>query len=204
MEPPTLIYLGDPMCSWCWGFAPVLERLSTDHPIEVMVGGLRPGPAAEVLSPRLEDFLRNEWSQIAARTDQPFDTGFLDDLGPDWIYDTELGAIAVTRMRELKPERTLEFFARIQRAFYAERVDVTRPEVFGPLAVEFDLDPGEFVDSLGTDAARKVAWADFAQARRWGVTGFPSLVARHNDRLHLLAAGYRPYEEIAAALTTFG
>ena len=23
------LYLGDPMCSWCWGFAPVLERLPT-------------------------------------------------------------------------------------------------------------------------------------------------------------------------------
>ncbi|MCH7478788.1 MAG: DsbA family protein, partial [SAR324 cluster bacterium] len=23
----TLYYFGDPMCSWCWGFKPVLEQV---------------------------------------------------------------------------------------------------------------------------------------------------------------------------------
>ena len=44
-----LIYVGDPMCSWCWGFAPEIESLADDYPIEVVVGGLRPGPSAQPL-----------------------------------------------------------------------------------------------------------------------------------------------------------
>ncbi|MDH5427723.1 MAG: DsbA family protein, partial [Nitrospirota bacterium] len=27
MMSPTLIYVADPMCSWCWGFSPVLEEI---------------------------------------------------------------------------------------------------------------------------------------------------------------------------------
>ncbi|MFQ5523922.1 MAG: DsbA family protein, partial [Acidimicrobiia bacterium] len=38
-----LIYVGDPMCSWCWGFAPEIEDLADEYPVEVVVGGLRPG-----------------------------------------------------------------------------------------------------------------------------------------------------------------
>ena len=42
------VYVGDPMCSWCWGFAPVLERMQEvyDVPLRVVVGGLRPGSEA--------------------------------------------------------------------------------------------------------------------------------------------------------------
>ena len=38
------IYVGDPMCSWCWGFAPVLERMTEVYeiPIRVVVGGISP------------------------------------------------------------------------------------------------------------------------------------------------------------------
>lgn len=35
LEPRTqiaveFVYVGDPMCSWCWGFAPALEKLDPD------------------------------------------------------------------------------------------------------------------------------------------------------------------------------
>ena len=41
-----LIYVMDPMCSWCWGFAPVLQGLAeqaAEHgvPLVLRVGGLR-------------------------------------------------------------------------------------------------------------------------------------------------------------------
>ena len=42
----TLYYFGDPMCSWCWGFRPVLEQVDLEYPelkrVTVM-GGLRGG-----------------------------------------------------------------------------------------------------------------------------------------------------------------
>src|SRR4051812_50036772 len=47
MAGPHLIYFVDPMCSWCWGFAPVIEairqRFGDALPIRLIVGGLRPG-----------------------------------------------------------------------------------------------------------------------------------------------------------------
>ena len=47
--PPTphLLYIADPMCSWCYGFAPVIEAIAAHFgerlPVRIMVGGLRAG-----------------------------------------------------------------------------------------------------------------------------------------------------------------
>jgi len=199
---PGLVYVGDPMCSWCWGFAPVIDRIASNHGlgIDVVVGGLRPGPAAQPLNERMEEFLRREWAMIAQRTGQPFDVAILEDLGSSWSYDTETPAMAVVEMRRQSPNETWRLFGRLQRAFYAERIDVTDPGVYPELVGGFDVDPAEFVDRLAADDVKKRAWADFAQARRWGITGFPTLLLRQGGRLHLLAAGYRPVEDIEAGL----
>lgn len=106
-----LIYVGDPMCSWCWGFAPVLEevRERSGLAIDTVVGGLRPGPAAQPLSERLAGFLRREWASIGDRTGQEFDPGVIEELGDDWLYDSELPAMAVVEMRRRSGE-VLDFF----------------------------------------------------------------------------------------------
>ena len=42
-----MIYVADPMCSWCYAFAPVIvalaERLEARLPLRLMLGGLRAG-----------------------------------------------------------------------------------------------------------------------------------------------------------------
>ena len=57
VETDRIIYIGDPMCSWCWGIAPELDRLQawTTLPFDVVVGGLRPGPSAERMRPSMLD-----------------------------------------------------------------------------------------------------------------------------------------------------
>ncbi len=184
-----LIYVGDPMCSWCWGFAPEIEALAAEHPVEVVVGGLRPGPSAQALDDRMADFLRHHWVEIAERTGQPFDTTFLDRRD-GWVYDTEPAAVAVTQFRELDEPHTLDYFTSVQHAFYAEGQDVTDYSVLAELARPFGV-TDDFEDRLRTEKARKVAWADFSRARNWGIAGFPTLVGELGDgRLALLARGW--------------
>ncbi len=40
-----LIFVLDPMCSWCWGFAPVIEQLretqADNYNFSLVMGGLR-------------------------------------------------------------------------------------------------------------------------------------------------------------------
>ncbi|MGH8947174.1 MAG: DsbA family protein [Acidimicrobiia bacterium] len=185
-----LVYVGDPMCSWCWGFAPEIESLAADHPVEVVVGGLRPGPMARELDDDMARVLRKHWVEVGNHTGQPFDTSFLERRD-GWVYDTEPAAIAVTRFRQMRPMGTLGYFTTVQKAFYADGEDVTDFSVLADLAAGFEVDREVFAASLEGDQASQLAWEDFARARNWGITGFPTLVGELVDgRLALLARGW--------------
>lgn len=199
-----LIYVGDPMCSWCWGFAPEIESLADEIPVEVVVGGLRPGPMAQPLDDRMAGFLASHWLEIAERTGQPFDTEFLDRRD-DWLYDTEPAAIAVTQMREMNEPATLDYFTDIQMAFYGKGEDVTDFETLTQLAEGHDVDSGAFGEALPTEQAKKRAWSDFSRARNWGISGFPTLVGSLADgRLALLARGWTTADTIRERIRSVG
>ncbi len=196
-----LIYVADPMCSWCWGFAPSIEAVAqhhTDLPIRVVMGGLRPGAAAEPLTEGMRNYLRRAWTAVGERSGQPFDHSFLER--ENWTYDTEQAAIAVAAMRQVDESQTLPFLTRVQRAFYAEGVDVTDPGVYPALVDEFPVDDGDFLAAMRSDATRKLTWGDFSLSRQWGISGFPALLARQDDEASYLTAGWASPHDTDAAL----
>lgn len=202
MNGPTLVYVGDPMCSWCWGFAPVLERIVAAHglPLEIVVGGLRPGAAAQPLTEGFLASLLHHWGRVAAATGQPFDRDALASRGPVWRYDTEPAAAAVVTMRSLRRDAELAFFTRLQRAFYAEGADLTDPAAYRPLLAEFAVDVDTFLAAMRSNDMRQAAQADFATARGLGVTGFPTTLMRIGLRHRMIAAGYQPFEHVDQVL----
>ena len=198
-----LIYVGDPMCSWCYGFGPVIERLDErfDFPTRLIVGGLRPGPAAQLLDERMRTFLQHHWVEIGERTGQPFDLGGLDRT--NWTYDTLLPDTAAVTMRHLDSDAALPFFVRLQQAFYAEGVDVTDPAVYPDLLDGFAVDPTRFQEALESEDMQQQTYADFADARALGANGFPTLLLGADDEIFLVSRGYAPYETLEPALSTF-
>jgi putative protein-disulfide isomerase len=198
------VYVADPMCSWCWGFAPVAERMQEvyDIPLRVVVGGLRPGPEAEELDDRSAAVLRHHWDQVETASGQPFDRTFLERRD-GWRYDTEVPAIAVVAMRELNETQTLSFLARLQRAFYAEGVDITDRAVYPELVAGFDVDSEVFTGLLASGEMKKRAWSDFNESRSLGVSGFPTLLTRDGDEWAVLTRGFAPAERLLPALSDY-
>lgn len=194
------------MCSWCWGFAPVVAALDQrfEVDIDVVMGGLRPGPNAQPLDARLAGFLRNEWSKIASVTGQPFSFETLE--WTHWIYDTEVPAAAVVLAREAGLSDVLAFMAVVQDAFYAKSIDVTRPEVYEELwAYEPDtgVSAGEFVERLQHPDSRRAAYADFEHARLLGVQGFPALLFERDGNppvRRMVTYGYQPADHLVPVL----
>ncbi|MDX1510259.1 MAG: DsbA family protein [Nitriliruptorales bacterium] len=196
-----LIYIGDPMCSWCWGFAPVLDALDARYelPLRTIVGGLRPGPAAEPLGGRLRAFLQHHWEEIARLTGQPFDLSGLDR--PGWIYDTWPADLAVVAGRIIDEERVLAWFSRLQRAFYAEAADVTDHTVLVALADEFGLDG--FADVFDDPTTAEITRQDFRRSRELGISGFPSLLFRDEEIVAPVAYGYTELEGLTRTLDRY-
>jgi len=200
-QQPILWYFADPMCSWCWGFAPVIaeikHRFADRLRISLNLGGLRPGTTTPIGEQLREEILQH-WREVHQLTGQPF--RFENALPEGFIYDTEPASRAVLTMGRLQPENTLAYVAAIQAAFYTEGRDVTRAEVLGDLARAFVVDTAEFDTLFGSDILRAQTWEHFKRSRQAGVQGFPTLIWQRGKQIDTLCTGYRPWPEVKALL----
>jgi putative protein-disulfide isomerase len=204
MDGPHLIYFADPMCSWCYGFSPVIDQIRAAYgralPIRVVMGGLRPGTETP-MTPEAKREVVGHWNHVHEASGLPFDPAVLEREG--FIYDTDPAARAVVvARRQGGEELAARYLAAAQRAFYAENRDVTQGEVLGELAAEYGLDRHAFLADWATDEAKQETWRDYALSQRAGVTGFPTLVGGPNEQgvYGVVTRGYAPAEQVLAVL----
>jgi len=199
-----LVYFADPMCSWCYGFAPVVAAIEQHVrgrlPLRLVMGGLRAGQTRPMRDEDKE-YVRNAWTRVNAATGQPFDLSFFEREA--FVYDTEPACRAVVTMRALDPSRALAFMARIQTAFYAENRDVTSTEVLADLAVEEGRDRDAFVAALLSPDVRNETFRDFLMAQELGIHGFPTLIVGGARQYALVTNGYRPLDGLPEALDSW-
>jgi putative protein-disulfide isomerase len=208
----NLIYVADPMCSWCYGFARPMDALLADpreaaplH-LALVMGGLRPYTTEPMAAERIDEIL-GHWQHVTEASGQPFDTrAGIAMRQPGFIYDTEPASRATVTVRSLAPRLVWRYFKAVQHAWYALGHDVTRAEVLADLAEPLGMPRATFATAFASDAMREATARDFAQAQEWGIRGFPAVVAEHGGQLHLLSHGYTPvdsmHERIAALFNT--
>ncbi len=196
-----LIYVADPMCSWCYGFAPELERFLADKPIpsRLVMGGLWVGARVQPLTEQLKRYLRHAWGNVGAMSGQPFTYDILE-WSEEWVYDTEPACRAVVTMRELDPTAVHRFFNTLQYAFYAENRDITDDFVFASLLEGYRVDVDTFRLTYGSREVQEQTRQDFDQARRLGAIGFPTLFLRRNGQVVPLTKGYKKARDLQRTL----
>ncbi len=200
--PARLIYVMDPMCSWCWGFAPVLHALAAQAeaagvPMHLVVGGLRQERAA--LEPAGRVRILAYWQAVNASTGQMFN--FHDGLPEGLVYHTEPACRALVVARQMDASKVGPLLGLIQQAFYCEGRDVTRASVLRELAATAGLSRGRFAEAFDSPQAQAATQADFSWVKDLGIAGFPTLLAEHNGQVALLTNGYQPLEQLQPLLT---
>lgn len=201
MSAPLLWYFADPMCSWCWGFSPVIENIRAVYhdrlKIALVLGGLRPGETAPMTAAARDDILHH-WHQVHERTGQPF--RFEHALPDGFIYDTEPASRAVVTAGGLDPAKIFAMFKAIQTVFYAEGRDVTQPAVLAELAAGIGIDASAFLQAFDSDAARAKTQAHFMQSRKAGVRGFPALILQRGEQIDRIVDGCLPLDTVRTEL----
>lgn len=201
-----LIYIADPMCSWCYGFGPELNTLLSGLPdtqLELIVGGLR-AYNKEVMDEKLKATLLEHWKKVEQVSGLPFAKDGLSHEG--FIYDTEPACRAVVAAGMLAPDTALDVFHAIQHGFYAENLDTTKGELLADIAAavfekaDIQIDAAEFLRTWASEEARNATEADFTQTKLWGVSGFPTLVLEKSGELYLVTSGYTKTETLVERL----
>lgn len=196
-----LLYVMDPMCSWCWGFAPVVEALAEQAavdgvPLQIVTGGLRRDQVAINATARVRYL--GYWQAVNASTGQLFD--FERGLPEGMVYDTEPACRALVTARNLDASSAWTLLRLIQRAFYAQGADVTQASVLVELAERAGIPRIEFAKAFDSQAMHEATATDFTWVQDLGIAGFPTLLAERDGQLALLTNGYQPLDALSPLL----
>lgn len=196
-SPREMVYIADPMCSWCYGFAQVIQGIHAQYQdrmkISLVTGGLRVGNEHR-LTEELKATLVKHWREVEEMTGQGFNYDF--SMPEGFVYNTEPSCRAAVVMRKHKGDEVFPFFETLHKAFYAESRDLTDTAVLKELAGRHELDGDTFLASFEDQAIIQETYDDFAFGHSLGIRGFPSIVLRDARGLALLTSGYQHFEDL--------
>ncbi|MBK8109154.1 MAG: DsbA family protein [Saprospiraceae bacterium] len=196
----TLYYIGDPMCSWCYGFTNEWSAFVAALPnvkFIYLMGGLRPDGTESMAS--LKDFLAEHWHEINQRTGMEFK---FDILQNDIVYNTEPACRAVACVKALFPSHTLSFFQRVQKSFYQYNNNPYATATYMSIVSDLGLDSDAFEKLFLSADGRKLVLQDFEKARELGANGFPTILVKAGDQYYTLTRGYTTALELMQRFKT--
>jgi putative protein-disulfide isomerase len=196
-----IIFVADPMCSWCWGFEPVMSSLVANLPdtikVSLLLGGLR-AEGDQEWDDEFKEFLRHHWKNVQERTGQSFNLALLEK--EDFDYNTEPSCRAVVTMRELDKTKQFTFFKALQEAFYLRGEDITQDEVIVKIAEDEGVDKEAFLRTFLSAGMKEKTKTDIYKSRSMGANVFPSVVIIDDEGHLCVVKGYKDYEEIKKLL----
>ncbi|MBC7884068.1 MAG: DsbA family protein [Saprospiraceae bacterium] len=195
----TLIYIGDPMCSWCYGFSRELDKIRAEFPevpFEMVMGGLRAG-GTETIG-ELSDFLYHHWIEVQKTSGTKINFSILKES--DIMYDSEPACRAVIVANKLKPGISYEYFKAAQESFYFHNNLPNDIDTYINLAVKFGINPEKFHKLFIAKQSQADTYSEFDLASAMGVKGFPSLIAKIDGKLYIVTSGYQKADRIIKLL----
>ena len=200
-DKPILWYFADPMCSWCWGFSPVISEIKKNYArelkIALVMGGLQAGETSPISASSREEIFHH-WYQVEELAGQEF--SFENALPDGFIYNTEPACRAVTTVSAIDATKTFAYFTAIQSAFYTKNQDVTQIDRLVQLAGECRVNTEKFKALFLSEKQQEIVKKNFDFTKKAGVQGFPTLILNKPEQLDMITRGYDNYENIAAAL----
>ena len=192
--------VSDPLCSWCWAFAPQFEearaRLSGRVAFDLLLGGINVGathPLADVARARFTDL----WNRVTETTGQTFSHRF---PGETFVYNSTRACVAVHALRRITGRPPFDYLYELQRRFFIEGEDVTQSDVLADAANEVGVARAAFLSALRDPALEFIARDEFDESKRYGTHALPSVLVEDGGRRRLFAGGWMTADQLAQDL----
>jgi len=189
-----LFYIYDPMCSWCWGYAPTWQRLQRELTSEVDIiyglGGL--AEDSDVLMPEaMQVFLQQTWRKIAQQLGTEFNFDFWQHCQPR--RSTFPACRATLIAREFGKEQ--EMLTAIQHAYYLQAKNPSNLDTLQALAVDIGLDGYDFLQKLKSQSVDEQLMVEINKMRSLPINGFPALVLVKEQLLIPIPIDYQDWRK---------
>lgn len=204
----TLIYCYDAYCGWCYGFSPVIKQIAEDFKgiiaTEVLSGGMvlpeTPQPIA-LTAPYIREAYKTVEEYTGIRFGEDYLWHIFNPEQSDWFPHSEKPAIAMSVIKEYRPDLAVAFASDIQYALHYEGRDLTDDEAYRHLLPGYGIEAATFYRDLHDEKFKEKAYYDFALVKQLQVTSFPQLLLQASEnKFYLVAKGYTDYETVKARL----
>lgn len=204
----TVTYLFDPLCGWCYGASPAIQKLGQHATIELQLAptGLFAGTGGRAMDAAFADYAWSNDLRIEKLTGQRFTEDYrMQVLGkPGSRFDSAVSTLALTAVALTVPQSELEALKALQEARYVHALDTSAAPVVEKLLRYMGLSAA--ADRLvADDAALLTASAARVQKaqglmRTFGAQGVPSLIVTDGNGSRLLR-GNALYASFASLLS---
>lgn len=201
----SLLYVHDPMCSWCWGFKPVLKSLIKKLPNDIHYKQLLGGLAADsdVIMPiSMQDTIQSNWKNIQQSIPNiEFNYDFWTTCKPR--RSTYPACRAVISAKIQNPELENEMITAIQKAYYLNANNPSDYSVLINLADDIGLDINKFEIDMLSDQVNELLISEIEYSRSIGASSFPSLFIEKNNTHHPIVLDYNNADIIVEHIESF-
>jgi len=204
-QKPTLLYVQDTLCGWCFGFSPVMQALAEAFEgqldVHVLSGGLSVGERAVPIG-QAAAYIREALGHVEAETGVQFGTGFQELLTAGrYRYDSTPPAVALALARAQAPDQALAYAHGLHQLLFVEGRNLNQSRAYEALNRAHGVDHAVFAQRFAAPEAVALAEQDYQLAQRLGATGFPVLILSAQDELYLLCRGYVPFDSLHEGVT---
>jgi len=188
-SPSHVSYLFDPLCGWCYGASPMLEKLAAepDFAVTLVPTGLFSYAGARPMDAVFAAYAWANDQRIERLTGQPFSNEYRQNVlgAHGGRFDSAPATLALTAVHVGEPEREFEALKAIQHARYVNGVDITDTSVLAAVLRELGLeDAARRISAPGAellDANRKRVDSARETMLRFGLQGVPSLIVGQDE-----------------------
>ncbi len=198
-----LIYVFDPLCGWCYGFEPVMEKIQSEYKdlieFEVFPGGMVLEPNAQPIG-HMMDYLKEAIPRLEETTGVKISENYLNNiLEPGTaVLTSELPSMVYSALHKIYSGREVELARKIQDILYQKGKNTNDLEVYRNLIKESkDKEIKEVAACILSDENRAQTFNFFKKSSDLGVTGFPFLgIVDDQNQVYKVAAGYVPHDTL--------
>lgn len=194
MRTITVTYIFDPLCGWCYGASPLIQKLGQRKDITLVLAptGLFAG-GGRTMDAMFADYAWSNDQRIAKLTGQRFTEVYRENvLGHHGSpFDSVAATLGLTAVFLSEPLRELEILKALQEARYVHGMDTCNMSVVEALlrdlglAVAADLLAAIDAEMVVTNTARIQKARGLMQA--FGAQGVPALVINDGQDSRLLS-----------------
>ena len=202
MSVNKLIYVHDPMCSWCWGYKPTWQKLESALanilPIEYRIGGLA-ADSDQPMSADMQLQLQGIWQNISNQLGTEFNFNFWRECQPRRSTYPSCRAALIARSFNKEPQ----MIDAIQQAYYLKAQNPSDEDVLIKLCEKIGLDPRLFAQQLHSNELKRRFDDELNYVRSLPIQGFPSLVLIRNNRAYPIAINYTDWRQSLTEIQSY-